>query len=230
MQSYSVATVLAMTQENQFTAYLKLVQSLISKGILVGGDSSATRMEQRRFFALALAKLADAKEILRTPKLRLAAELSYYSALSRHLLLIANHQINANEEDEALRADLLAARYWKTSDGKPGETYDGYGPLRLLVFNFLYGSRRICQNESDAYDWAKLAYLNAPEYPLNWAYFSAAIERKVDGSSRADNAKKACALIDELLKKRVSSLDPRRIPEASVEWIEVKRIREEVCR
>jgi hypothetical protein len=110
--------------------------------------------------------------------------------------------------------------------GKNGEEVEGFGANRILgrvYFKlpvFAGGSR------AKALENLKKAFEGASNYAINVNYYAEALS---EGS--AEEKKQACALLDQLLQKDPSTLNPDRIPETKEELVSSRKLRSEMnCR
>ncbi len=148
------------------------------------------------------------------------ADAHYFYGINLARWAEANGVISSLFRKDELMKTMADAMDRNTLAGAAGETIDGYGPHRTLgrvyfkLPGFAGGSNDKSVKELDK------AYANAPTLALNAVYLA---ETLADGNK--DQKARARDILDQLLSKDASTLNPDRVPETQQEFNDARAIR-----
>jgi hypothetical protein len=216
IQALVVAEAEAQDQDLLYDVLLLSSRAVYWKGMHATTDKDRLALFEKAYTQAARAKevneeYADAYYLYGVALARWAETKGVMESLSRKKELFDNME-------ETLTRDARS--------GRAGEEIEGFGANRItgrVYFKlpvFAGGSR------AKALENLKKAYEGAANYAINVNYYAEAL---YDGN--AEEKKQACALLDALLLKDPTTINPDRVPETKEEFVISRKLRSEMtCR
>ncbi len=191
---------------------------LASRNLYWKGNHQKTDAEKMAVFEVAMEKATAAKELNDD-----YSEAYYFYGISLGKWGLAKGVMASLGRRKELQSNAEGAIERTTRDGRAGEELDGYGPNRTLGYMFYKLPSFAGGNRERALQLLEEAVVKAPTLVLNTVYLA-----EVLASGSANDKARARKLLDELLKKDPTKLDPNRVPEAKEELALARQLRKEI--